>query len=98
MDDVRPAPDATWTHCETVEAAWQCVRFCVDDIEEMSLDHDMGDWSPSGYDLLCWMEANDLWPKRPPNVHSANPAGAARMRQVIDRKYVMTTPHAGGET
>lgn len=41
----------------------------------------------TGYDLVCWMEETGHWPKHKPAVHSANPVGAARMRQVIQRHY-----------
>lgn len=41
----------------------------------------------TGYDLVCWMEATGHWPKQKPLVHSANPSGAARMRQAIDREW-----------
>lgn len=41
----------------------------------------------TGYDLVCWMEETGHWPKQKPRVHSANPVGASRMRQVIDKHY-----------
>ena len=47
----------------------------------------------TGYDLAQWMAEKDIWPTIKPRVHSANPAGAARMRMVIDRYW-----HAPTET
>lgn len=41
----------------------------------------------TGYDLVCWMEETGHWPKFRPTVHSANPAGRARMRAAIDRHF-----------
>lgn len=41
----------------------------------------------TGYDLVCWMEANDVWPPVKPVVHSLNPVGRQRMQQVIDKHY-----------
>ena len=41
----------------------------------------------TGYTLVCWMEETGHWPQEKPTVHSANPAGAARMRQAINRHY-----------
>lgn len=41
----------------------------------------------TGYTLVCWMEENDIWPPYKPAVHSRNPAGAAKMRAAIERKY-----------
>ena len=46
----------------------------------------------TGYDVVCWMEANDVWPRDGVKVHSLNPSGAARMRQVIERAYAARTP------
>jgi hypothetical protein len=41
----------------------------------------------TGYDVVLWLEETGRWPTEPPRVHSANPAGAARMRQAIQRHY-----------
>jgi len=41
----------------------------------------------TGYQVVCWMEANGYWPAKRPLVHSANPAGRQRMQQVIARHY-----------
>lgn len=41
----------------------------------------------TGYTLVSWMEETGHWPDKKPTVHSRNPAGAARMRQVIDKHY-----------
>jgi hypothetical protein len=60
-----------------------------------SLDHDLseaatlGNWEGerTGYDVVCWMEENNVWPEDGVRVHSMNPAGKLRMRQVIARHY-----------
>ena len=60
-----------------------------------SLDHDlsieatMGNWKKerTGYDVVLWMEENDVWPKDGVRVHSLNPAGKARMEAVIRKKF-----------
>ena len=41
----------------------------------------------TGYTLVCWMEESGHWPREKPTVHSANPAGRARMQAVIDREW-----------
>ncbi len=41
----------------------------------------------SGYDVVCWMEENNVWPKDGVVVHSMNPVGRQRMQQVIDKHY-----------
>lgn len=41
--------------------------------------------TPTGYDLVRWMITNDRWPVYKPMVHSANPVGAKRMREDIEK-------------
>lgn len=44
---------------------------------------------PTGYSVVAWLEEHpEFWPINKVRVHSANPAGAARMRQVIDKHYL----------
>lgn len=68
-----------------------------------SLDHDLtekqmvlggylgiihDDGVKSGYDVVCWLEQNPQYlPPDGINLHSANPAGRDRMRQVIEKLY-----------
>ena len=49
----------------------------------------------TGYTLVCWMEETGIWPTEKPVVHSANPVGAKRMRQVIDAKWRPSQPEKG---
>lgn len=52
----------------------------------------------NGYTLCVWMAETGCWPRAKPRVHSANPAGAARMRAVIERNFSRTeTETQGGE-
>ena len=90
-----------WTWAKTAEEA--IAAFRTGTVEEASLDHDLtmaqmvrggfnekihDDGVKSGYDVICWLEENpEFWPKVRVQVHSANPAGRARMLQVIDRHY-----------
>ena len=41
----------------------------------------------TGYTLVCWMEETGHWPAVKPTVHSANPAGRAKMIQAIERHF-----------
>lgn len=41
----------------------------------------------TGYNLVCWMEETDNWPKNKPQVHSLNPVGRRRMQTAIDREW-----------
>lgn len=66
------------------------------EVTEASLDHDLsieatlGTPAPdeqTGYTVVCWLEKHGWWPRDGVRVHSMNPVGAARMRQVIERHY-----------
>lgn len=62
-----------------------------------SLDHDLSEAATmgcasesekTGYTVVCWLEANpEFWPTDGVYVHSMNPVGATRMRQVIHTHY-----------
>jgi hypothetical protein len=41
----------------------------------------------NGYDVVCWMKENNIWPPDGVVVHSQNPAGKKRMQMVIDLHY-----------
>lgn len=41
----------------------------------------------SGYDVVNYLEKNNLWPTDGVAVHSMNPVGRQRMKQVIDKHY-----------
>ena len=51
-------------------------------VRNMSLDHDLG-LPETGYDLLCWMEATNTWPKGDIVVHSKNVVGRQNMLAVL---------------
>jgi hypothetical protein len=59
-----------------------------------SLDHDLNmaqtmgldNREHTGYDVLVWMEQNDVWPEKV-LVHSANPSGKMRMLQAVQQHY-----------
>lgn len=41
----------------------------------------------SGYDVVNWLEEHNVWPIDGVAVHSMNPVGRLKMKQVIDRHY-----------
>jgi hypothetical protein len=70
-----------------------------------SLDHDLvpDNYEPengrdlpskekTGYDVVCWMEDNDVWPRGGVVVHSMNPVARERMQRVINRHYLVSLP------
>ena len=82
-----------WTCVRTVEAAIAALK--TGKVTQASLDHDMtieqtlglDDRKPTGYDVVLWMEANNVWPPGGTAVHSLNPTGKAKMERIIDRAY-----------
>jgi len=103
LDDLRDPthygyPDWTWV--KTAEDA--IAAFKTGQVERASLDHDLtveqmnsqiygmplADGQKSGYDVVLWLERNpQYWPPFGCAIHSSNPAGRARMKQVTDRHY-----------
>lgn len=94
LDDIRDPNkfalfDFEWA--KTYEKAIELLK--TGNVTFASLDHDLStratlglwDGEKTGYDLLCWMEANDIWPKDGIVVHSYNPAGRERMFQVLKK-------------
>jgi hypothetical protein len=88
LDDVRPAPIGY----ELAKNYNEIIKFLSSHyndgiIEEISLDHDLGEEDLTGYDVLIWIEEqvfNNNY--KPPKIklHSANPVGMYRMSQVVD--------------
>lgn len=93
LDDVRTPPDSSWTHVRT---AWQCIALIGrnrNNIQDLSLDHDLGDdwrWG-TGYTVARWLEEADyycMWEYLPKGIvtcHSANPAGKGNIRKALQR-------------
>lgn len=97
LDDIRDPNEYGHIGWHWVRTAEEAVAWLIAynvEVEEASLDHDLGfsrfypTQQPTGYDIVCYLERNpELWPSKGVKVHSSNPCGAARMQQVIDRHY-----------
>lgn len=87
LDDERMAPSG-WIHFKTVPELISFYEKNYYRIAEMSLDHDLGENTPTGYDFVLWLEEKIHFGKynNIPNikVHSANPVGRRRMNQALD--------------
>jgi len=89
LDDRRPAPEG-WTWVTTVTAAIDLLQ--AGDVEEISLDHDLGLIDASGreqtgYDVLLWIEEHVATVGMvPPKlaVHSANASAHERMQRAVE--------------
>ena len=91
LDDERPCP-AGWKLLDTSD---QLIRFVKENgskIELISLDHDLGERTDTGYHFCLWLENEYMtnykrfkdW-KFKITVHSANPVGRIKMETVLKR-------------
>jgi len=98
LDDIRdPAAYGRigWTWAKTADEAIAYLQ--TGEVLQASLDHDLAwehyPWNDTGqpytertgYDVVCWMEENNVWPPLGTTVHSANLVGRARMEAVINK-------------
>lgn len=97
VDDIRRAPDESWTWARTNDKAREILT--AGHVVEASLDHDMGhhdrdpddedsvflrgDSEDDGVQLVKWMVANERVPSVVA-IHSWNPVGAENMRRILD--------------
>ena len=96
LDDVRYPPDDgnPWKAVRSVDEliTTLCVAFMSPNPKlVISLDHDLGDNVPTGYDFLNRFEKAIVMAGNPPDgwgdvefrIHSANPVGRDNMRRAI---------------
>ncbi len=89
IDDIREAPDASWTIVRTYDEAINLLD--TEQFDVVSFDHDLGDTNipeRTGYTILMKVVQDKVDGKPVPKeflVHSANPVGVERMLGVIER-------------
>lgn len=92
VDDVRPAPEG-YVWCKSVNDFVLFAR-CngYGSIEELSLDHDAGDYFNDGGDFIEILKDleyieyfSDYRVKFPIHIHSMNSVGVANMRAIIQK-------------
>lgn len=82
LDDLRDPPER-WRISRSAFDAMICLMSGKVDI--LSLDHDLGENKPTGYDLLQRMVEKNIWPNEGFVLHTANPVGRENMKQLIER-------------
>jgi hypothetical protein len=83
VDDLR-VPTVDWVWAKTSREAKNIIDIYRDDIELLSLDHDLGG-DDTCYSLVLWMAEHDIWPAGEIRIHSANPVGRENMAATILR-------------
>ena len=112
IDDVRPAPEG-YVWCKSTLNALHTIYHNADDIEEIALDHDAGEYVREGGDFIKVLEELErlchsknaikraYWLERCIryrfSFHSANPVGVANMRRIIERNGWEEVPHTAAE-
>jgi hypothetical protein len=83
LDDIRDPPDSNWTVFRKVTDDLVELFFSA---EEVSLDHDLGDDTETGYDFLRRVEShmsNNRCKLPTIHIHSMNPVGRDNMLKAI---------------
>jgi hypothetical protein len=86
VDDVRPKPDDYDVWLKDADVAIRTLRTCL--VTHLSLDHDLGDDSKTGYDVAKFIEEAAYKKILAPLevvVHSANPVGRRNIERAIER-------------
>jgi len=82
LDDLRDPPEG-WEVSKSAFDTMVCLLSGKVDI--LSLDHDLGDRKPTGYDLVRRMVKKNIWPNKGFILHTANPIGRENMKQLIEK-------------
>jgi hypothetical protein len=81
LDDLRPCPEGFMLARNVKEAMYYMKNY---HINILSLDHDLGENEPTGYDFTIWMVGYGMWADKI-YLHTSNPVGRANMYQLLDR-------------
>lgn len=97
VDDIRQAPDDSWTVARNVTEAIRAIARFGNDIKEISLDHDISHqvhieklsrpfpcgecFCPVAYYIGSYFQVGEDSPQM--TIHTANPAGAKEMEAIL---------------
>ena len=90
LDDIRPAPNG-YIWVKSVNQAKRVIiaaEMSYEEIFELNLDHDLGDYAGDGGDAIClvrWLAetGRHYFIK----LHTMNPVGRENMQAIIDRYW-----------
>lgn len=100
IDDIRPAPNGYIWCKSTNEALRTMFKYRFNEISEINLDHDAGDYAKDGGDFIEVLKELErlthldslkgaFWRNKVTEytfvLHSANPVGVENMRRIIQR-------------
>ncbi len=103
VDDIRPAPDSSWMVARTVSSAIAAIAQFGEQMEVISLDHDISHQVSIGNGLERPFPCNETFtpvawfmkhyymtlPKKPAQIiiHTSNPEGAQKMKSILQRVF-----------
>lgn len=95
VDDIRPIPSDCGDEWCSARSAWEALlKLELLTFDTVSLDHDLasrvGNKELTGYDILVWLVQRKLDGHHVPSkiaVHSANPVGVKKMKDVISKYW-----------
>ncbi|MEK3917293.1 cyclic-phosphate processing receiver domain-containing protein [Paenibacillus sp. FSL H7-0331] len=80
LDDLRPCPKGF----KLVKTVSECIQVIEkNNINILSLDHDLGFGRPSGFEVVKYIVNNKIFP-REIIIHTANPFGRIRMFRLLN--------------
>lgn len=86
LDDIRNPPSDSWKLVRTAQEAIEALK--TGKVEWISLDHDLGENQPTGYDVVKWIEkevfTNNFTPPRI-LIHSMNTVGVDNIKAARER-------------
>lgn len=90
LDDVRPTP-AGYVRTYTVQETIKLIEENNGEIEDISLDNDLGIGHDDGYEVLKWIEEEAFHGRLKPiehiYIHTSNPAAQDKMMQARYNTY-----------
>jgi hypothetical protein len=90
LDDIRPAPNG-YVWVKSVNQAKRVIiaaEMYYEEIFELNLDHDLGDYAGDGGDAIClvrWLAETGRYYFI--KLHTMNPVGRENMQAIIDRYW-----------
>ena len=90
LDDIRPAPGG-YVWVKSVNQAKRVIiaaEILCEEIFELNLDHDLGDYACDGGDAIClvrWLAETERYYFI--KLHTMNPVGRENMQAIIDRYW-----------
>ena len=76
LDDERPMPEGYDQHCRSAESVIKAIKSGV--VNEISFDHDLGEYALTGYDVAKFIEKETLAGRLNYircRIHTQNPVG-----------------------